>query len=272
MVKFGLEHRYAMALHDDQGAPHVHLVVKAVSEQGVRLNIKKATLREWRQEFAHQLRELGVPANATERAVRGQSRASKTAGIYRAMRRGESTHYRNRAEGVGGLPTTRWLLWHDRALDLTTKRRYHDYLRANGLEMPTIEEERADAAGSREKLASAVTWLRNNRRGEPHKILHGENAAYGFRRNLYGAKPVGIAISLTAAGISSWAVFVAATQLPAPTVVEILVSIPLEVRVGLAVSLASLFAWIFVVTQNWVREAAELYAKALLETCDFVAA
>lgn len=171
----------------------------------------------------------------------------------------------------GGLPTTRWLLWHDHTLDSTTKRRYHNYLRASGLEMPTIQEERADAAGSRERLASAVTWLRNNRRGEPHKILHGENAAYGFRRNLYGAKPVGVAISLTAAGISGWAVFVAAMQIPAPTFVEILVSIPLEARIGLVVSLASLFAWVFVVTQNWVLEAAELYAKALLETCDTAA-
>ena len=38
--KFALQHRYAMALHTDQGHPHVHLIVKAVSEQGVRLNIR----------------------------------------------------------------------------------------------------------------------------------------------------------------------------------------------------------------------------------------
>ena len=43
--KFALKHRYAMVLHTDQGHPHVHLVVKAVSEQGERLYIRKATLR-----------------------------------------------------------------------------------------------------------------------------------------------------------------------------------------------------------------------------------
>ena len=32
--KFALQHRYAMALHTDQGHPHVHVVVKAVSEEG----------------------------------------------------------------------------------------------------------------------------------------------------------------------------------------------------------------------------------------------
>src|SRR5438045_6594681 len=38
-------HRYAMALHTDTPHPHVHVVVKAMSEQGVRLNVRKATLR-----------------------------------------------------------------------------------------------------------------------------------------------------------------------------------------------------------------------------------
>jgi hypothetical protein len=39
------QHRYALVLHTDEPQPHVHLVLKAVSEQGVRLNIQKATLR-----------------------------------------------------------------------------------------------------------------------------------------------------------------------------------------------------------------------------------
>jgi Relaxase/Mobilisation nuclease domain len=42
--KFALQHRYAMAMHTDQGHPHLHVVVKAVSEQGERLNIRKATV------------------------------------------------------------------------------------------------------------------------------------------------------------------------------------------------------------------------------------
>lgn len=54
--KFALKHRYAMVLHTDEPHPHFHMVVKAVSEQGVRLNIKKDTLRYWRSEFARHLR------------------------------------------------------------------------------------------------------------------------------------------------------------------------------------------------------------------------
>lgn len=94
------QHRYAMVLHTDEPHPHVHLVLKAVSEQGVRLNIKKATLRNWRSQFARHLRELGVAANATERAVRGESRKCMKDGVYRASLRGESSNMRVRIEGV----------------------------------------------------------------------------------------------------------------------------------------------------------------------------
>jgi hypothetical protein len=87
-----LKHRYAMALHTDSGHPHVHVVLMARDADGKRLNIRKATLRSWRMQFAENLRELGVTANATERAVRGLSRTRKKDGIYRAARRGESTH------------------------------------------------------------------------------------------------------------------------------------------------------------------------------------
>jgi type IV secretory pathway VirD2 relaxase len=98
--KFALQHRYALALHTDQGHPHVHVVVKAESEQGVRLNIRKATLREWRRDFAQYLRELGVEANATERAVRGKHESSKLDGVYWAERRGASRHTREHVEGI----------------------------------------------------------------------------------------------------------------------------------------------------------------------------
>jgi hypothetical protein len=98
--EFALKHRYAMVLHTDEPHPHVHLVLKAVSEQGERLHIRKATLRAWRQEFAHHLRALGVPANATERAVRGNTRSPKLDGIYRAEGRGESRRTHDRVQAV----------------------------------------------------------------------------------------------------------------------------------------------------------------------------
>ena len=98
--QFALKHRYALVLHTDQPHPHVHLVVKAKSEQGKRINIRKETLREWRREFARHLRAQGIAANATNRAVRGVIKPQKSDGIYRALRAGRSIQMRQRAESA----------------------------------------------------------------------------------------------------------------------------------------------------------------------------
>jgi two-component sensor histidine kinase len=89
-----------MALHTDEPHPHVPVIVKAISEQGERLNIRKATLREWREEFANHLRRVGVQANATSRLVRRETRPRKPDAIYRAARRGASSHMRDRVEAM----------------------------------------------------------------------------------------------------------------------------------------------------------------------------
>jgi len=98
--QFALKHRYALVLHTDQPHPHIHLVVKARSEQGRRMNIRKEILRDWRRQFASHLRAQGIAANATERAVRGVTKPQKSDGIYRAMRAGRSTHMRKRVESA----------------------------------------------------------------------------------------------------------------------------------------------------------------------------
>jgi relaxase-like protein len=98
--QFALKHRYAMVLHTDQPHPHVHLVVKAMSEQGERLHIRRATLREWRHEFAQHLRAQGIAANATDRVIRGVTKPRKWDGIYRANEDGRSTHTQRRQESV----------------------------------------------------------------------------------------------------------------------------------------------------------------------------
>jgi type IV secretory pathway VirD2 relaxase len=102
--EWALKHRYAMVLHTNEAHPHVHVVVKAMSEQGKRLNIRKATLRAWRRQFAEHLRELGVAANATERAVRGQSKTFLPDAIYRVNKdpNRESTYLHERAKTIYG--------------------------------------------------------------------------------------------------------------------------------------------------------------------------
>ncbi|MEJ1961772.1 MAG: relaxase/mobilization nuclease domain-containing protein [Gammaproteobacteria bacterium] len=98
--QWALEHRYAMALHTDTPRPHVHVALKAVSEQGQRLHIDRERLRRWREEFARHLRAQGVSANATHRAVRGRVGHGPPTKLYRAMHGGASTFLGERVRKV----------------------------------------------------------------------------------------------------------------------------------------------------------------------------
>jgi hypothetical protein len=94
------QHRYAMVLHTDQKHPHVHMVVKAESEDGRRLHIDREMLRLWREDFARLMREQGIAANATPRAIRGNTKCKIKDAIYGAKRRHASTSIRQRVTDV----------------------------------------------------------------------------------------------------------------------------------------------------------------------------
>jgi hypothetical protein len=90
-----------MALHTHQPHPHVHLVVKAEREDGRgRLHIDKAMLREWREDFARMMRDQGIAANATPRAVRGQTKRGVRDAAYRAKGRRSSFAMREQIESI----------------------------------------------------------------------------------------------------------------------------------------------------------------------------
>lgn len=68
--QFG-NHQYVFAAHEDEKHPHVHLAVKAVGFDGIRMNPRKGDLQHWREQFAEKLRDQGIEANATPRRARG---------------------------------------------------------------------------------------------------------------------------------------------------------------------------------------------------------
>jgi Relaxase/Mobilisation nuclease domain len=98
--KFRAAHRYAMVLRTDQQHPHVHLVVKAESEEGRRLYIDKEMLRGWREDFARLMREQGIAANATPRFARGRGKRKSRDAIYLAQQHGDSTVVHQRVIAV----------------------------------------------------------------------------------------------------------------------------------------------------------------------------
>ena len=87
-------HKYVFVLHEDQGAPHVHLSVRADRYDGVRLAPRKADLDRWRAVFARGLQDRGVNAVATRQPVRAANRNYRKLWEERAADRGALTRQR----------------------------------------------------------------------------------------------------------------------------------------------------------------------------------
>ena len=140
--EFGTEHRYAFVLHTERAHPYVHVIVKAMSERGVRLNIRKPALRRWRLEFARQLREQNIAANATERVVRGEVRESKPKVIYHPERRGASTRLHH--QGAAAIELRRGRQEPGKAKLIATRKTIEQ--RWQAIRASLIEEGRRDLA------------------------------------------------------------------------------------------------------------------------------
>ena len=87
---FGARFDYVLALHTDTPHPHVHLTVRALGDDGSRLNPKKADLEAWRQAFAQALRDRGIAAEATPRRARGVTRKAERTGLRKIRERAEA--------------------------------------------------------------------------------------------------------------------------------------------------------------------------------------
>lgn len=82
--------------------PHLHVVMKAISEEGQRLNIRKATLREWRKAFAGHLRNHGeaewhLPTDANSPSIPSWSESNTLMGRHIEARIRELPHEGHRA-------------------------------------------------------------------------------------------------------------------------------------------------------------------------------
>lgn len=85
---FGEKYDWLMARHDDTDHPHVHVAVRAVARDGLRLAPGPDDLQQWRERFARELRRLGVQAEATPRQARGKVRKAHRLPIMKIEQRG----------------------------------------------------------------------------------------------------------------------------------------------------------------------------------------
>jgi hypothetical protein len=161
-----------------------------------------------------------------------------------------------------GKPTTAMLRYRDPRLNDHTRIRYHMRLGSMlpEINLPTEEQEQADAALADSKYASCVDYLlAKTRDKEGFQLLFQENINYGFRRNLWAMKPVGIAIAVLSLGALA-----VITALEARTD-----SVPWFANATVIVITSLLLAWWLVrITPNWVKTIADAYAIRLLGCID----
>ena len=164
----------------------------------------------------------------------------------------------------GGKPSVALLRHRDSRIDEHTKSRYRGFLHGQlpELKLPTAEEEGADPEAADRAYQSVTAWLLTQTRDTKRfSILFRENISFGFRRNLWGLKPLGIAVTLTAACASTAAITYRywAEHGPPP---------PPEVMIVTAAVWLLLLVWVAVITRDWVRIPADAYGTQLLAACD----
>jgi hypothetical protein len=162
----------------------------------------------------------------------------------------------------GGMPSVAILRHVDTRLDRITKARYHRRLSAlvRGTKAPTPRAEADDPAGADQTYAAWSAFLRvNTRDKKKYALLFQENVSYGYRRNAWGLRPLGIVASLISA-------------LAALTVVCLRYRRSGIVAEGMAaaatLSVVFLLLWVFRFTSDWVHVPAQAYAERLMETIE----
>ena len=175
-------------------------------------------------------------------------------------------------QGWGGAPTTR-LLRHRRSPDdlVMIPRLRQQVEEWVGYPLPNQMEEEACPAGADTKYEEAVRSLREATRDTARfPLVFAENANYGFRRNLWGLRPIGTPIAVLLA-LYSWTLLSLTIWgrpwpepwwdiFPNPDSVAV-------IRLAVAVANTTLAAfWIFWVKPSWIKTVADAYAIKLFES------
>jgi hypothetical protein len=159
----------------------------------------------------------------------------------------------------GGAPTTQVLRFTSGDPEVVVERRHETVTRATGVKLPTADEEARDPQRADGIYANATATLRElTRDRNAFPLVFAEVVNYGFRRNLWGRKPFGLAVASVALCIALG--FLVASILGH----QRNQLLPATVAVGFAsIALAS---WLLIITPNWVEETADAYAQRLVES------
>ena len=162
----------------------------------------------------------------------------------------------------GGVPSVAIFRHRDVQLDQATKKRYHKKLSSlvEEAEAPSAEEEENDPDVTDDIYSAWSNFLRSNTRDKnTFNLLFQENINYGYRRNVWGMRSIGIITSLLSifgSAIKIYYTYQSTAQFDSPSIMA-----------GVF-SLCILALWVFCFTADWVRIPANAYAERLMESID----
>lgn len=167
-------------------------------------------------------------------------------------------------ERWGGLPSVKIFRHRDSRLDVITKARLHSSMASLVKEAnaPSAIDETSDPAGADKIYTAWSTFIRvNTRDTRKYTLLFRENINYGYRRNVWGLRPVGIAtssLSLLCAIAWIYLKYRATGQ------------ISVELITAAAITSLLLVLWLFYFRADWVSVPANAYAERLVEAVDSI--
>jgi len=161
----------------------------------------------------------------------------------------------------GGKPSTQLLRYAGCENPVLVTRRHASLQKAiPDIHIPNEAEETGNLEHAGNVYDTCIKWLLEQTRDtKKFNLLFEENCNYGFRRNLWGMKPLGIVFCVVGLliGASAVAVHIWAHALVSP------------VSYGaLACTLLLLSFWVFWCSPGWVKLTADAYAERLLAAAD----
>lgn len=183
---FGTGHDWLMVRHDDTDHPHVHVSIRAVGPDGLRLTPKSTDLQNWRETFAKELRRLKVEAEATPRQARGAVRTATKAPIEHMERKGvepkERKAERQAAEREAKAPPAERPEW-NRTISARQAKICDAYL-AHAAELATGNANDRRLARDVERFVAEMPVTLTRRQAlavELRRVLERENGAAGTK-------------------------------------------------------------------------------------------
>lgn len=164
----------------------------------------------------------------------------------------------------GGSPAVALLRHDNHGLPPLTRARYHRMLAtALGLERsPTADEERNNPQAADEVYKAAVEYLISQTRDvKTFSLLYRENINYGFHRNLWALRGLGLTFSIIGLALGASRLWFEAYYARRVSVIALISTL---------FCAAFILVWATLITRDWVRVPAVAYARNLLAASELL--